>query len=249
MAVRLRLTRMGRKKRPYYRIVAVDSRAKRDGAFIEMLGHYRPLEDPPGVDIDAEKALKWLRVGAQPTDTVRSLLRQEGVWLRFRLEKRGLPENQIEQMMAEWFAAQSRRKAEKPPKWKKPAETAVSKEVKPEITEKPAVEPEVALPREAGEGEKPVEEAETASEVAVEPSGEPETALAREAGEGEKPVEKAEATSEVTVEPSAETTVEPDKEAGDAEKAAAEPEAESPGDTEEIKPEETTDPEEKEETA
>ncbi len=105
--VRLRLTRMGRKKRPYYRIIAVDSRRRRDGAFLERLGYYHPLEDPATVKIDAEKALKWLRVGAQPSDTVRSLLRREGVWLRFRLEKRKMPEAQIQEIMADWFTRNS----------------------------------------------------------------------------------------------------------------------------------------------
>lgn len=101
--VRLRLTRMGRKKRPYYRIIAVDGRKKRDGAFLERLGYYHPLDNPASIKIDAEKTLKWLRVGAQPSETVRSLLRKEGIWYRFRLEKRGLPESQIQTMMVEWF--------------------------------------------------------------------------------------------------------------------------------------------------
>lgn len=109
--VKLRLTRMGRKKRPFYRIVAVDSRVRRDGAFIDRIGYYHPLDDPPSISIDGEKALKWLRVGAQPSDTVRSLLRKEGVWLRFRLEKRKLPEAQIDEMMVEWMARQAVKKA------------------------------------------------------------------------------------------------------------------------------------------
>ncbi|MDP8228626.1 MAG: 30S ribosomal protein S16, partial [Candidatus Electryoneaceae bacterium] len=90
--VRIRLTRIGRKKRPYYRVIAVDSRRKRDGEFIDRIGYYHPLNDPPIVKIDAEKALKWLRVGAQPSETVLSLLRKEGVWHRFRMEKIGLPQ-------------------------------------------------------------------------------------------------------------------------------------------------------------
>jgi len=94
---------MGRKKRPYYRIVAVDTRRKRDGAFIDRIGYYHPIETPAGLLIDAERALKWLRVGAIPSDTVLSLLKKEGVWLRYRLERRGLPEAQINTMMNEWF--------------------------------------------------------------------------------------------------------------------------------------------------
>ena len=106
MGVRLRLMRMGRKKRPYYRIVAVDGRKKRDGAYLEWLGYYHPLEDPPSVKVDAERTLKWLRTGAKPSETVLSLLRRVGIWYRFRLEKRGLPETQIESMMMEWFEKQ-----------------------------------------------------------------------------------------------------------------------------------------------
>ena len=69
MAVRIRLQRHGRKKRPFYRLVAADARASRDGVFLERLGHYNPLTDPADVFIDEEKALKWLRRGAQPSDT------------------------------------------------------------------------------------------------------------------------------------------------------------------------------------
>jgi small subunit ribosomal protein S16 len=77
--VKIRLRRVGRKHRPSYRVVVADSRSPRDGAFIEIIGHYDPLTDPATVDINEEKALKWLNCGAQPTDTVRSLLRKLGI--------------------------------------------------------------------------------------------------------------------------------------------------------------------------
>ncbi len=79
MAVKLRLKRMGQKKKPFYRIVAADSRAPRDGRFIEQIGYYNPVSDPVELKIDAEKAQKWLKTGAQPTDTVRALLKKSGV--------------------------------------------------------------------------------------------------------------------------------------------------------------------------
>ncbi len=79
MAVKLRLKRMGAKKRPFYRIVAADSRAPRDGRFIEIIGHYNPLTDPVELKIDEEKALKWLANGAQPSETVRNLLSSQGI--------------------------------------------------------------------------------------------------------------------------------------------------------------------------
>jgi len=79
MAVKLRLKRMGQKKKPFYRIVAADSRAPRDGRFIEQIGYYNPISEPVELKIDAEKAQKWLSTGAQPTDTVRALLKKSGV--------------------------------------------------------------------------------------------------------------------------------------------------------------------------
>ena len=76
MAVKIRLTRMGKKKNPFYRIVVADERTRRDGAPIDEIGYYDPMTNPANVKIDAEKATKWLGNGAQPTDTVRSLLKK-----------------------------------------------------------------------------------------------------------------------------------------------------------------------------
>ena len=76
MAVRIRLKRMGAKKKPFYRVVVADARSPRDGRFIEEIGYYNPLTDPAQIKIDEEKALKWLATGAQPSDTVRSLFRK-----------------------------------------------------------------------------------------------------------------------------------------------------------------------------
>lgn len=79
MAVKIRLKRMGAKKTPHYRVVVADSRSPRDGRFIEEIGYYNPLSDPAEVKIDVEKAQAWLKRGAQPTDTVRALLKKSGV--------------------------------------------------------------------------------------------------------------------------------------------------------------------------
>ena len=76
MAVKIRLTRMGKKKNPFYRIVVADERTRRDGAPIEEIGYYDPMTNPATVKIDADKATKWLNNGAQPTETVRSLLKK-----------------------------------------------------------------------------------------------------------------------------------------------------------------------------
>ncbi len=78
MAIRLRLTRGGRKKRPFYRIVAANSEARRDGRFLEILGTYDPLKDPAEIKLDAKRVKKWLDRGAKPTDTVRSLIAKAG---------------------------------------------------------------------------------------------------------------------------------------------------------------------------
>ena len=79
MAVKIRLTRMGKKKNPFYRIVVADQRARRDGAPIEEIGYYDPMKEPAVISIDGEKAKDWIAKGAQPTDTVRALLKKTGV--------------------------------------------------------------------------------------------------------------------------------------------------------------------------
>ncbi|NLW10207.1 MAG: 30S ribosomal protein S16 [Firmicutes bacterium] len=79
MAVRIRLTRMGAKKRPFYRFVVADSRAPRDGRFIEILGYYNPIADPAELVVDKEKALEWMTKGAQPSERVKTLFRKAGV--------------------------------------------------------------------------------------------------------------------------------------------------------------------------
>ncbi|SES66898.1 SSU ribosomal protein S16P [Natronincola peptidivorans] len=79
MAVKIRLKRMGAKKKPFYRIVVADARAPRDGRFIEEIGYYNPVSEPKEVKIDNEKATKWLNNGAQPTDTVKDLFKKNGI--------------------------------------------------------------------------------------------------------------------------------------------------------------------------
>ena len=79
MAVKIRLKRTGGKKNPFYRIVVADARSPRDGKFIEQIGTYDPLQTPTAVHLDPEKAKEWLKKGAQPTDTVRAVLKKQGV--------------------------------------------------------------------------------------------------------------------------------------------------------------------------
>ena len=79
MAVKIRLKRMGAKKAPFYRVVVADSHSPRDGRFIEEIGYYNPLTEPADIKIDAEKAKKWISNGAQPTETVKVLLKKSGI--------------------------------------------------------------------------------------------------------------------------------------------------------------------------
>ena len=83
MATKIRLKRMGAKKRPFYRMVIADSRSPRDGRFIEEIGYYDPATEPATIKIDEEKALKWLTDGAKPSDTAKSLLKQQGIMAKF----------------------------------------------------------------------------------------------------------------------------------------------------------------------
>ncbi|WP_066507243.1 30S ribosomal protein S16 [Abyssisolibacter fermentans] len=88
MAVKIRLKRMGAKKKPFYRIVVADSRSPRDGKFIEEIGYYNPVAQPKVINIDDEKAVKWLQVGAKPTDTVNTLFKNNGIIEKFEESKK-----------------------------------------------------------------------------------------------------------------------------------------------------------------
>jgi small subunit ribosomal protein S16 len=97
MTVKIRLKRTGKKKTPSYRVVVADSRSPRDGRIIEQLGWYNPLTDPSTIKIDEEKALGWLRNGAQPTESVESLLKRTGIAGRFEQEKAAAKATKIAQ--------------------------------------------------------------------------------------------------------------------------------------------------------
>ena len=91
MSVRIRLRRLGAKKRPFYRVIVADQRSPRDGRFIEIIGKYHPLEDPSLIEIDEERALEWLRKGAQPSQPVQNLLEKTGIWEKFQTAKTSAP--------------------------------------------------------------------------------------------------------------------------------------------------------------
>jgi len=154
LAVKLRLTRMGRKKRPYYRIVAVDSRQRRDGAYIESIGTYNPLTHPATVEVDRGAALKWLGHGAQPSDTVRSLFSRTGVMLAFDLGKRGATADEVESAVAKHLGHHEDKAAKIADDKRKAAEVAARAKAKAEADAKAAAE--AAAAGEA-EGEAPAE--------------------------------------------------------------------------------------------
>ncbi len=107
MPVKIRLTRRGRKKAPYYHIVIADSRAPRDGRFIESIGMYNPITNPATIELDFDRALDWLQKGAQPTDTCRAILSYKGVMMKKHLlegvKKGALTEEQAEEKFQSWL--------------------------------------------------------------------------------------------------------------------------------------------------
>jgi small subunit ribosomal protein S16 len=100
VSVKLRLKRMGTKKRPFYRIVATDSRNRRDGRFIEELGYYDPLTSPPNIKLDEELIFKWLKNGAIPSENVEGLMRRMGTLKKWQFVKAGVAADQIDAKVA-----------------------------------------------------------------------------------------------------------------------------------------------------
>ena len=144
MAVKIRLKKMGSKKRPFFRFVAADVRSPRDGRFIEILGYYNPMTDPPDVKLDDDKIYKWLDAGAEPTETVGQLLRKAGLLERWQLLKQGVKISELDAVIEERRSKQpspkspEERKAEKK---KEAEEKKAEPEAPPEAEEKKA-EPE-----------------------------------------------------------------------------------------------------------
>ena len=150
MTTRIRLRRMGSNKRPFFRVVVADQRSPRDGRFIENIGKYHPLDDPSVIEIDQDRALHWLRVGAQPSDQVRNLMRKIGIWDEFVKERPS----------AAPVATKAR--PEKPRLSKKAKARAEAAAAEPAAA--PVPEPEEA-PAEAVAEEPVIEEAEAAEAV------------------------------------------------------------------------------------
>ena len=214
MSVRIRLQRKGRKKQPFYHIVVADSRAPRDGRFIEKIGTYNPMTKPATIELDRDRAYEWLMKGAQPTDTARAILRFKGVLYKKHLmrgvQKGALTEEQAEKMLQEWIDAKEAKIAERR---QKAAEETAAYHAKlagkaPVITEKPAEEEAPA------EEETPAEDAaeaaaeETSAETATEetPAENAEEAAAETTETpADAPAEEEQAEEATTEEPSSES--------------------------------------------
>jgi small subunit ribosomal protein S16 len=130
---------MGKKKQPVYKIVAIDSRKKRDGRFLDAVGLYNPLTHPMTIDLKEERVFYWLGKGAQPTDTVKNLLRRKGVWLKWGLKKKKADDGTIASAFEKWQMGQSL-KLEKENE-RKARRKAVLKSKKAAATETPAAAP------------------------------------------------------------------------------------------------------------
>ncbi len=110
MAVHIRLRRMGKKKSPFYRIVAIDSRRKREGIYLEKIGHYNPMTEPAEIVIDQQKALSWLEKGAVPSDTVKSLFSRQGIMLKYDMTKKKFSPEKMQEELQKWELLQAERK-------------------------------------------------------------------------------------------------------------------------------------------
>jgi len=116
LAVKLRLLRMGSKKRPYFRLVAADSRRARNGKFLEVLGQYHPISKPPLFEVNQERLYHWLKNGSEPSDTVASLFKQTGLWSKWLKVRKGEtpPETEIRKEVLQTSRKKAKKKQAKP---------------------------------------------------------------------------------------------------------------------------------------
>jgi small subunit ribosomal protein S16 len=162
MATRIRLRRLGAKKRPFYRVVVADQRAPRDGRFIENIGKYHPLDDPSLIEIDEDRALHWLRVGAQPSDQVRNLMVKTGIWDKFVTERPGAAvlvrtkaDRPVKEKVSKKAAAKAAAEADAPPVVEEAVADAVEPPAPDEVItadERSAAEEPAAIEESPAEG-------------------------------------------------------------------------------------------------
>jgi small subunit ribosomal protein S16 len=192
MPVKIRLQRHGKKGKPFYWVVAADSRAKRDGKFLEKLGIYNPNTNPATIELDVDSSVKWLQNGAQPTDTAKAILSYKGVLLKRHLlggvAKGALTEEQVEEKFNAWVAEKEAAIDAKKGGLDKAKEEAKAKALaaEKEINEKRAAEAAAAELPETPEGESAEEEVEAVAEAPEVPE---EAPAAPEMKEEEAPKE------------------------------------------------------------
>jgi len=167
LATKIRLKRIGRRNRPFYRLIVIDSRKKRDGAAIEQVGWYNPIADENSYDIKGDRVLHWLGEGAIPSEAVKKIMRQEGLSLRWHLMQQGVDEKEIEKEMKKWelkrenvLADREAKKAEKLLKKKEIAEAEAAAEAPVEEKAEEAPEAEAAAEAQVKETENNTEEEE-----------------------------------------------------------------------------------------
>ena len=177
MAVKIRLKRMGRKNRPFYRLIAIDSRKRREGLEIERLGWYNPLKENFSYQLDEERVLYWLKKGAQPSDATKGIFKRSGLSYKWHLISIGKKDSEIETLMEEWAKNQESRESAKAEqkKLKKTAASIDDTVTKEPVSAEPASEEPAAEEPAAEEpaAEEPVAEEPAAEEpVAEEPAAE-----------------------------------------------------------------------------
>lgn len=152
MAVKIRLKKMGSKKRPFYRLIAADSRSPRDGRFIETLGYYNPMADPPEIQIDDDKVYKWLDQGAKPTGNATNILKQKGILERWRLLKQGVAIAELDAKIEERRAKQPKPIPKPAKKLSKKAAAKAKEEIESEAAGVSETEKEAAEEKPAADG-------------------------------------------------------------------------------------------------
>jgi small subunit ribosomal protein S16 len=198
VAVKIRLMRVGKKKQPTYRVVVADARSPRDGRIIETIGHYGPRQDPSQVEINGDRALAWLRQGAQPTEQVQKLLAVTGVWSTFESERKG---KVVTKLSRRGFATG---KVAPPVKAEKPAKAAAA-------TAAPAAAPTAApaaAPTAAPAAAEPVASEPAAPEAAAPEAAGPEPGAEPAASEPVAPEAEADSPDASEETPAAEETSE-----------------------------------------
>ncbi|MBT4736536.1 MAG: 30S ribosomal protein S16, partial [Candidatus Marinimicrobia bacterium] len=218
MATKIRLKRIGRRNRPFYRVVVMDSRNRRDGAAIEELGWFNPIEADKSYKLEEDRFLHWLKEGAQPSEAAHGLMKRSGLAHRWHLTQQGLDEKTIEKEMKKWALTREetlKNRAEKVTKKAEKAEEKIKAEAEAATAAEAAVEEAAAATEEADAKEDAPAEVEDIK--AEESSGEEKEEVAAEETAVEAPVEEAEPETEAEAEAEAETEKSEDSEEAPAE--------------------------------